>query len=59
MVGKVTDHEFDECPCECCGECVFVVHPDKKPPDMYCRRDKSSHARVKEVDAKPDPPVQP
>ena len=37
MVGKVTDHEFDECPCECCGECVFVVHPDKKPPDMYCR----------------------
>lgn len=41
----ITDHEFEECSCEVCGECVFEVAPEKKPPDRYCRKLRGAHAR--------------
>jgi hypothetical protein len=42
----IEDHEFEECPCEQCGECVFEVDTTKQPPERYCRRPKSVHAKV-------------
>ena len=43
----IEDHEFDECPCEQCGECVFEVAPEKNPPERYCRRPQSAHVKSK------------
>ena len=54
MSDLIEDHEFIECPCESCGECVFEIAPEKKPPDRYCRKYRQQHARImskKEWDA--------